>query len=701
MTFNNIDGLQLRSTWKDSFSVLQEELKNISYENRTLTSSFNNNIKAFKDETFIESIAEQFEEFIEKFESSYFNCTHRTGGHFILKESEGIFMFCLSNEKAKLEELSLKLKIGWQRKNIFIQLHPDSYKEFCESNSSNSSNSSVSLSTNLNFNYFPVTNLRDSDQLARTLCHANIFNSFETPNMEILGKGGLVNFVLPSLDGINIFGKCMGLMRPNLQGKPKWPIPNTLTESSWSESMPRLIVNISSEELQGIHKIEFDEYITFAPIIHQKLCDSLHKGPFIISTECELGIIPCGYCEIVGVEMINSNSSSSNEEFKPVNRLFPSLIKVFIGPFNFPKLIRVIDGKEPFSKYLQNIPQFYEYFLHNNLGETKWNDLCRQNPKSWRNEFPLPSGLVENKNRFRTSYRQKAKNDLILMVERAESSHRLRLNNRQNSLHYFVFPSLNQLQNDASHFNRLNSRFKNSLQIFLASCDPKLGCSTEFSQFQLPQVLFKHSLPVSQMTDFSETMKKKRSLKSLFNENERDLFHILKEMPILQEEMAATNFVSGDIFGNPYKKEKKSRKSKINRNISTSMTSTSCELNEIEEEKGEQIAEIISPISISIDEIDYKEMEDVETEILVNGSIINVPFNNDTNNNHITDFDILSVKNLIRSPGGIESKTKLIEILPIISSCKDLEILLDLSKRFKRVGLSILINERINKLSQS
>ena len=61
------------------------------------------------------------------------------------------------------------------------------------------------------------------------------------------------------------------------------------------------------------------------------------------------------------------------------------------------------------------------------------------------------------------------------------------------------------------------------------------------------------------MTDFSEVMQKKRCLRPLFNENERDLFHILKQMPVLQEELAATNFVSGDIFGNPYKKESKTK----------------------------------------------------------------------------------------------------------------------------------------------
>ena len=46
------------------------------------------------------------------------------------------------------------------------------------------------------------------------------------------------------------------------------------------------------------------------------------------------------------------------------------------------------------SKY----SQFYEYFLHCNLGESKWNELFRLcGGNSRKNEFPMPSGLVESK----------------------------------------------------------------------------------------------------------------------------------------------------------------------------------------------------------------------------------------------------------------------------------------------------------------
>ena len=639
--------------------MLQEELKNISYENRIRKLEKNRNNSKVENEEFIEKISGQFEEFMEKFEVSYFNCTHLTGGHFILKESENVFVFCLSHEKWKLKEFYSKLSLSWQRKNVFIQLHPNSYKDFCESSID---------SKEEGFNYFPVTNLRDSGQLARTLCHANVYNSFETPNMELLGKGGLVDFTIKQQGPSSL-----GLMRPNFLGKPKWPIPNTLTEDSWSDPKPKLIIN-PTMELEMIPKIAFDEYIAYSPEIYNYLKETDGRKRFILLIKCKFGNVPFGYGELIDSDR-NLN-----------------LFKVFIGPFNYPQLNRVILGVETFTKYLQLIPQFYEYFLHNCLGETKWNELCRQGLRgSWLNEFPLPDGLIESKNNFKTSWRQKSKNDLTLLVERAENSHKLRTIKRQSSYHPFVFPSLSQLQNDSNHLNRLYSRFKNSLQVFLSSCDAQMGCSLAFSQFQLPQVLFKHSVPIHQMTDFSEVMQKKRSLRPLFNENERDLFHILKEMPVLQEEMATANFVSGDIFGNPYKKEKKTLEiSKMAAKRSPSPLPTIQDESELSELSDN---EIMSPMSI--DEIDYKEMEDIETEIILNGSIVNLPPSSDA---PLTKLDLSAIQKWIKSPGGLEAKTKLIETLPIISDLDDLQNLLTLCKRFKRVKFSALISERIEKI---
>lgn len=632
--------------------MLQEELKNISHESRTSTRSNYEGYGKHQTELF-KNISEQFEEFMKKFEVSYFNCTHLTGGHFMLKESENVFLFCLSSERRKLKEFHENLSTSWQRKNVLIQLHPNSYAEFCESPTDTEG-----------FNYFPVTNLRDSDQLARTLCHANIYNSFETPNMELLGKGGLVDFI--SIGSV-------ALIRPNFMGKPKWPVPNTLTEDSWSDLKPKFIISDLLEEA-NIPKITFDEYMAFSP----KVCNFLKENNYkrvTLSIKCGLGNVPFGFAEL-------TESSDRN------------LFKVFIGPFNFPQLNRVILGIETFTKYLQNIPQFYEYFLHSCLGESKWNELCRQGLRgTWLNEFPLPVGLVESKNNFKASWRQKSKNDLALLVERAENSHKLRTSKRQSSYHPFIFPSLDHLKNDANNLNRLNSKFKNSLQIFLASCDAQMGCSLAFSQFQLPQVLFKHSLSVHQMTDFSEIMQKKRGLRPLFNENERDLFHILKEMPALQEEMSTANFVSGDIFGNPYKKEKKTRElSKMAMKRSSSMPNPVM----IHDESASENEEIMSPISI--DEIDYKEMEDIETEIVINGSIVsNLPTIEESP--IIPKIDLTHVQKWIKSPGGLEAKTKLIETLPIISDLQDLTSLLNLCKRFKRVKLFDLISERIDKIN--
>jgi hypothetical protein len=667
----------LRHTWKDSNSALQEELKNISYESRikkTENRIGNLNLNYKSNQELIGKISGQFEEFMEKFEVSYFNCTNLTGGHFVIKESENVFVFCLSNLKWKLKEFYSKLSLSWQRKNVFIQLHPDSYKDFCENQNDPKKENG--------FNYFPVTNLRDSDQLARTLCHANIYNSFETPNMELLGKGGLVDFVISSDDKV----KHLGLLRPNFLGKAKWPIPNNLTEDSWSYPKPKLIINIKPTiELENIPKIGFDDYIAYSPDIDIFSAFFLQqidgKQSFILSIKCKLGDIPFGYGEMER----NSN-----------------LFKVYVGPFNFPQLNRVIFGVETFTKYLQLIPQYYEYFLHNNLGESKWNELCRQGLRgSWLNEFPIPDGLIKSKNNFKASWRQKSKNDLSLLVERAENSHKLRTSKRQSSYHPIVFPSLSHLQSDSNHLNRLQSKFKNSLQVFLSSCDAQMGCSLAFSQFQLPQVLFKHSLPIHQMTDFSEALQKKRAaLRPLFNENERDLFHILKEMPVLKDEMAAANFVSGDIFGNPYKKERKTReisKMAIKRSTSPFKNSLPTDESDLESENQNQI---MSPMSI-IDEIDYKEIEDIENEIVLNGSIVNLPILPPSSNDEsgqINKIELSNIQKWIKSPGGLDAKTKLIESLPIISDLNELINLLNLSKRFKRVKLSALISERIEKI---
>ena len=685
-TFNQSEELQLRHTWKDSYSTLQEELKNISHESRN-----NSHVNGTK-ECSVTRITGPFEEFMEKFEASYFNCTNLTGGNFILKESENIFVFCLSNQKWKLELFNEKLRLGWQRKNIFIQLHPNSYKEFCEKESS--------------FNYFPVTNLRDSDQLARSLCHANIFNSFETPNMEILGKGGISNFIIDQNDSKFILNSNYsitsdGLLKPTFSGKPKWPIPNTLTDESWTDSKPKLLIQ-NTFDSETIPRVQFDEYFTFSPKIHEFLKESYCKY-FTISVQSKIGIIPIGFGELI-------------EETTEISNSNVPLFKVFIGPFNYTLLTNVMYGFEPFSKYLQNIPQFYEYFLHSNLGELKWNELCKQSggkSSSWRNEFPLPIGLLESKNYFKSSsWRQKCKNDLLLLVERAENSHRSRTGKRNSSYHPFVFPSLSQLKKDSGHLDRLLFRFKSSLQIFLSSSDEKLGCSNELNQFQLPQVLFKHRLSVHQMTDFSEVIQKKRSLRPLFNENERDLFHILKDMPFLAEEMSSAQFVSGDIFGNPYKKERKTREpSKMaKKRYSSTIILREESIEEIASESEDKMSidseseygiEMGMPSPMSIDEIDFKEMEDIKTEIVINGSVINSSQNeNDDQTDEKSSpskfYDLLIVKKWIKSPGGLDAQTKLIEILPIISDLDDLNNLALLSKRFKRIKLTNLIMERIS-----
>ena len=107
------------------------------------------------------------------------------------------------------------------------------------------------------------------------------------------------------------------------------------------------------------------------------------------------------------------------------------------------------------------------------------------------------------------------------------------------------------------------------------------------------------------------------------------------------------------------------------------------------------------PSPMSIDEIDFKEMEDIKTEIVINGSVINSSQNeNDDQTDEKSSpskfYDLLIVKKWIKSPGGLDAQTKLIEILPIISDLDDLNNLALLSKRFKRIKLTNLIMERIS-----
>lgn len=127
----------------------------------------------------------------------------------------------------------------------------------------------------------------------------------------------------------------------------------------------------------------------------------------------------------------------------------------------------------------------------------------------------------------------------------------------------------------------------------------------------------------------------------------------------------------------------------------------------LDESGDESDADLISDVSsldslgmmspMSIDEIDYKEMEDIGTEIVLNGSIVNIP-PKAANFTPVPQIDLSTVKKWIKSPGGLEATTKLLETLPVISNLDDLDSLLQLSKRFKRIVLSSLISERIKKI---
>ena len=143
----------------------------------------------------------------------------------------------------------------------------------------------------------------------------------------------------------------------------------------------------------------------------------------------------------------------------------------------------------------------------------------------------------------------------------------------------------------------------------------------------------------------------------------------------MQEEMAAAQFVSGDIFGNPFKKDRRDKNSPRAKRVS--------ETEEI------------------VDEIDVRELEDVETEIVIDGQVVNLPIiKEEEPSKAAVDVDLYLVEDLIRSPGGAAAKQSLVDVLTIIYDSSVLERLLMLSQRYKRKQLEPLIRQRLDSLVQ-
>ena len=99
-----------------------------------------------------------------------------------------------------------------------------------------------------------------------------------------------------------------------------------------------------------------------------------------------------------------------------------------------------------------------------------------------------------------------------------------------------------------------------------------------------------------------------------------------------------------------------------------------------------------------MDEIDVRELEDVETEILIDGQIVNLPVikeEQESSSNGALPFDLYIVEDLIRSPGGLRARQSLTEVLSVINDSSVLGRLLVLSQRYKRKQLESLIQEKI------
>ena len=141
----------------------------------------------------------------------------------------------------------------------------------------------------------------------------------------------------------------------------------------------------------------------------------------------------------------------------------------------------------------------------------------------------------------------------------------------------------------------------------------------------------------------------------------------------MQEEMGTAQFVSGDIFGNPFKKDRREKRLK-------------------------------KPAEEVVDEIDVRELEDVETDIVIDGQIVNLPAIREEepigDSSVAETVDLYIVEDLIRSPRGALAKRELLQALTVIFDVKTLQNLLQLSQRYKRKLLEPLIQQRIDSLVQ-
>lgn len=440
-------------------------------------------------------VADKFEDFMDKFSASCFACTSRNNGYFIWNEPESILVFCLSSSRSKLDAFHSKFKHSWQRKNIFIQVNPAVFEMVPADQTERDF-----------FAYFPVPTLRDAHQLGHALCRATTIDNFDAAGMELLGKGAWCEFVSPSMGSSGL-----GLLKSLFPGHSRWPLPIPLNEADCCTEIPKLYTQPGP--ISALPAIEFDTFVTFSPILALSLSAlSVEGGRLNLFVQSQL----FGPCLVGFVDAFPTEESSPGQ----------GLVRVSIGPMAFDRLSDVFLGKLDLSAYLRSVPQFYEHFLRASLGEVRWATLCGGTAKSFqRSDFALPRNFCERKNLFRSTSKHKFKAELTVAVERAEAANRMKSAKRSTELSTRLIPPLERLAGDANSLSRLVNRFKLCQSVFEASCQPSSNASSENT---LSSLLFKHCMTTQQMTDYTEGLRKRKPLRPLFTEHERDLFLILK-----------------------------------------------------------------------------------------------------------------------------------------------------------------------------
>lgn len=709
--------MELRSSWKDGQSAFFDELKNTLARTRREHSK---TAQAEKDGDYLRKICQDFEEFMEKFTVSYFSCTEKHNGYFLWNEPESVFVSVLSHSRDTLNHFHANLRPTWSRKNIFIQF--DAHESLSDSLINNYS------CFNHYFPRFIAPSLAHADKLAFALHFACTKDSLECPGMQLLGKGGWLLLRAYDSRTSNVEDR-LCLAKSLFSGHSKWPFPICLTAENWQDQYPVLNLCVSDEEtrqknISFARTISFDQYVVYvSPGKSDFAFATAENVHFSLTITTINGPVPIGFGHVFSASMSGDSSCSISHSRTETSNQF-LVLKIMIGPMNYDKFVNLsssaLDAVPKLSlDGLKQIPQFYDHFFGSWLGEAEWSRQLRlaQPQAGPRICLPLPLFFLEAKGQLRSLSKHKCKTDLTLLVDRAEHNSRRETNLRHNFYQPVIFPPIRKLKDDFFNINRLLDRFKFELAIFSASCNPStVDDGGHKSQFQLPDVIFKHCLTTQQMTDYTEAMRKRQVLRSLFTEQEPDLLYLLKQNPQFSDDLDATYLVSGDIFGNPFKKYKKSKRAK--RRQSEPLAASIEPIIEASEPESEPESEnmlgaddgIVAESSHSlneledvvsqhnaIDEIDYIYIEDVGAEIVSDGSIVS-PMQFGRSRPASVEPDMEIVTSLVRSPGGMQATRQLQESVCCLEDTLQLLLLKSLCQRYKRHQLLPIIEKRLSQV---